>query len=154
MPEAKSAPGKQLSCVSNLLQCLGNAAKRFEAGKPLGPYLVNALLEDVHLCPALQQNPSKNAQDALHDAIERARRSVEVCIACPSSDRDWATEELRTAVTHAQDCFNAWRSSDMSGQDISEGEIWLDELSRIGVHRCPLCTFAQDVPQEEHVQSD
>ena len=43
------------TCVNQLLNRLSETADAFQAGEPLGPYLVEALLEDIQLCPALEQ---------------------------------------------------------------------------------------------------
>ena len=123
MSEPSSTPGVQVNCVASLLEHLNGAASRFEAGAPLGPYLVDALLEDVDLCPALQQPESEKEYDALHSAIGRARRSVRVAMACSATDRDWAARELRTAVSHAQDCLDKWRSSVMAMENGGMGRM-------------------------------
>ena len=129
-------------CVVSLIEHLRAAASAFEVGKPLGPYLVASLLEDVDLCPALQQPVSKDAYAELHEAVERAKKSVQVAVACPSADRDWAVNELRAAVAHAQGCLEKWQEETLRKEKNSSGDAFNNELKRIGMSRCPSCAFA------------
>lgn len=141
LPSDKSQKGPV--CVASLIDHLSAAASAFEAGKPLGPYLVDSLLEDVDLCPALQQPVSKDAYAELHEAVERAKKSVQVAVACPSADRDWAVNELRVAVTHAQGCLEEWQEATLRKEKNSSGDVLGSELKRIGMSRCPSCAFAE-----------
>ncbi|MGI9385955.1 MAG: hypothetical protein ACR2OX_00860 [Methyloligellaceae bacterium] len=136
---------RQPYCVVSMLSRFSDAVTAFEEGRPLGPYLVDTLLDHVDLCPALQESPDSNTYAQLHQAVEKARRSAEVVVACPSAERDWAVNELRTAVTHAHECLDAWREKVTVAAPSAPDNAIKDELGRIGAARCPTCAFAENI---------
>jgi len=135
--------GHEPGCVVTLIGRLGEAADAFAAGKALGPYLVDALLEDVELCPALTETSAgRETLDLLRKAIEKARINVRVTAACPSVEKEWAARELRTAVARAQAQLEAWRADVAAHAQEPPGEALCKDLERIASPRCPGCTFA------------
>ena len=135
--------GHEPGCVVTLIGRLGEAADAFAAGKALGPYLVDALLEDVELCPALTETAAgRDTLDLLRKAIEKARLNVRVTAACPSVEREWAASELRTAVARAQAQLEAWRADVAAHSDQPADDAVAAELERMASPRCPGCAFA------------
>ena len=65
-------------CVASLLDRLDGAAAGLRAGRALGPYMLEALLDDVALCPAMahREGLAEDRHDALASAISEARRAV------------------------------------------------------------------------------
>ncbi len=139
---------RQPSCVAEMLNRLSEAADAFQAGKPLGPYLIETLLERVELCPALEQAEDDGAHARLEQVLEKTRHSVRVAVACPSVKRDWAVQELRTAVTKAQECLDQWRESTRAASGRSDENALLTYLKRIDSPRCRNCAFAEPVLRE------
>ena len=134
----------QPACVVRLIGQLGEVADAFEAGKPLGPYLVEALLEDVDLCPALQQTADgPEARSLLHEAVKKARASAQVAVVCPSVEREWPAKELRAAVARAQESLDDWRASILARSDASSKDALAGELKCMDFPRCRACAFAE-----------
>jgi len=65
--------------------------------------MLEALLDDVALCPAMahREGLAEDRHDALASAISEARRAVAVVLACPVTDRDWAIDRLAKAITES-----------------------------------------------------
>lgn len=133
-------------CVVSLLDRLRDVTEAFEAGKPLGPYLVESLLEDVDLCPALQQPRDPHTYASLHQAVEKAKQSARVAINCTTAERDWAAKDMRAAVARAQECLEEWREKVLAEAGKSDDKALAAELERIGALRCPTCAFATPFP--------
>jgi len=143
MNESVEKIERQPSCVAEMLNRLSEVADAFQAGKPLGPYLIDTLLEHVELCPALEQAEDDGTHARLEQALEKTRHSVRVAVACPSVKRDWAAQELRTAVTKAQECLDQWRESILAESGKSDQNALLTDLKRIDSPRCRNCVFAE-----------
>jgi len=131
------------TCVNQLLNRLSEATDSFQAGESLGPYLVEALLEDIQLCPALELADNNDAHRRLEQALEQTRHSVRAAMVCPMIKRDWAAQELRTSISNAQDCLDQWRKSTSSGSGDLDANSLMSELKRIDSPRCANCAFAE-----------
>jgi hypothetical protein len=138
----------QPSCVAQLLNCLSEVADAFQAGKPVGPYIAESLLEDVELCPALEQTDDDGAHVRLEQALEKTRNSIRVAMVCPMVKRDWAAQELRNSISNAQDCLDRWRMSAHTTSGRSDENTRLNDLARIDSPRCRNCAFAGPVLTE------
>lgn len=90
-------------CVVNLLSRLEAAAASLRAGGSLGPYALDALLEDVALCPALgeREGLAGDRHQQLEQAVTEARNAAAVVRTCPVTDRGWAVERLAGAIAEA-----------------------------------------------------
>lgn len=131
------------TCVNQLLNRLSEAADAFQAGEPLGPYLVEALLEDIQLCPALEQADGDNAHRRLEQALEKTRHSVRAAMVCPMIKRDWAAQELRSSISNAQECLDQWQKSISGVSSDLDANTLMSELKRIDSPRCANCAFAE-----------
>lgn len=96
--------GEAPRCVAHLFATLDSMITALSNDKPNGPYALEAVLEDVVFCPALSATPSlpSDRRTQLVDAVEQARRAVQVVRKCPIGDRQWAVERLQVALTQAR----------------------------------------------------
>lgn len=121
-------------CVASLLGRLAAAAESLSAGRPLGPYVLDALLADVELCPAMahREGMSGDRHVELAAAVAEARNAAAVLRICPDSDRSW----VRSRLTHA--IAEAHRQLTLR---VADAEQRADPGSLVD-HRCSGCTFA------------
>lgn len=122
------------ACVTSLLERLSSAAQSLNAGKALGPYVLDALLEDVRLCPAMAERRglAGDRHDELEAAVAEARNAAAVLRICPDSDRAWVSSRLRHAIDTAH-CQLSLR--------VADAERRRDPQS-LASHRCVGCSFA------------
>jgi hypothetical protein len=135
------ALGEGPACVVRLLGKLERVACDTEDDVALGPYLVDALINDVALCPALQLEghfPS-GAGDRLATTLERAHRAAALVRKCPSMQRDWAVEQLQTAVESARDVMKE-RQAAVAAEGTAIGVSAFDSVLKS--ERCAICPFA------------
>ena len=90
-------------CVASLLGRLESAAQSLKAGVSLGPYALDALLEDVCLCPPLAERHGlcQDPPRQVELSGKEARNAAALLRACPVSDRTWAVERLAAAISEA-----------------------------------------------------
>lgn len=126
-------------CVARLLRCLEETGRDLAASKPVGPYRLEALLQDVRLCPAIagpESHPALCRRDAevLARRLADARHAAAVALACPAATRDFAVERLASALAAAREAL-----SRRPGQTRAEGY----PSAALG-ERCTSCVFRQD----------
>lgn len=121
-------------CVASLLDRLADAAESLGAGRPLGPYVLEALLADVELCPAMahREGMAGDRHAELEDAVAEARNAAAVLRICPDCDRSWVRSRLTHAIGEAHRQL-ALRVAD-AGQRADPGSLVN--------HRCASCSFA------------
>jgi hypothetical protein len=89
-------------CVIRLLDRLDRVANDFAEDVPLGPYIVEALTEDVVLCPALTEEAESAASIRLDAALDAARRAVGIRRACPAIEPNFAATCLGALAVEAR----------------------------------------------------
>lgn len=121
-------------CVAQLLTTLDLMSSALADDRPVGPYALDAVLDDILLCPAMEAKPglAGDAHAALVDAVKQARNAASVMRTCPGSDRQWAVERLRESVAQARHQLAA-RVDDAAASGHRE--------SLFG-GRCATCVFA------------
>lgn len=129
-------------CVMRLLDRLDRVASDFAEDAPLGPYLVDALTEDVELCPALtdEEGPANVKLDA---ALDAARRAADIRRACPAIEPGFAATCLGALAAQARQRLMARK------QEILDrlGNLPTDDRQRaleaaLKSARCANCAFA------------
>jgi len=120
-------------CVARLLLTLEAMSAALAEDRPNGPYALEAVLDDVVHCPAMEARPGlvNDSYPAVVEAVTQARNAAKVLRACPGSDRQWAVEKLRGAVEQARRQLAA-REGDADASNNREGLFG---------HRCEACVF-------------
>lgn len=124
------APG----CVVHLLARLERAASDLADERPDGPYLLEALLQDVRLCPSIGGAADVTGRDIdeLAERLAEARDAARVVLACPVSTKQFAIERLQAAIGSARSVMSRRvREAATSG---STSSLFSD--------RCTTCAFA------------
>lgn len=121
-------------CVARLLGRLDQAAQGMADDVPLGPYLLDALIEDAALCPALEPvgTAAGAADNNLESALRAAQRAAALVRSCPTMQRDWAVTQLHTAIEEARRILTA-RTRDDDPASLA---------SALQSPRCGACPFA------------
>ncbi len=124
----------QPKCVAHLLATLQSISAVLADGRASGPYALDALLDDVLLCPAMDAKPglADDKRAAVIDAVTQARNAARVLQSSPGSDRQWAVARLSEAVAQARSQL-ASRIADANATGNREG-LFAD--------RCGDCVFA------------
>ncbi|KUO68126.1 MAG: hypothetical protein APF80_08450 [Alphaproteobacteria bacterium BRH_c36] len=120
-------------CVAQLLSTLEALSAALAEDRPNGPYALDAVLDDVVHCPAIEAKSglANDSYPAVVDAVTQARNAAKVLRACPGSDRQWAVERLREAVEQARRQIAA-RAEDAEASGNREGLFG---------RRCAACVF-------------
>ncbi len=94
----------QPQCVAHLLATLESVSAAMADGRPSGPYALDALLDDVVLCPAMDAKPglTGDMHAAVVEAIGQARNAAKVMRSCPGSDDGWVVARLGEAVAQSR----------------------------------------------------
>jgi len=124
----------QPKCVAHLLATLQSMSGALAEGRASGPYALDALLDDVLLCPAIDKKPGPvgDKPAAVIDAVAQARNAAKVLRSCPGRDRQWAVNRLSEAVALARSQLAA-RVAEANATGNPEG-LFSD--------RCGDCVFA------------
>lgn len=119
-------------CVNSLLDRLDLAARNLSDERPEGPYMLEALLQDVRLCPSIGGGAAEPGEVAdLTSKLAAARDAARVVLACPISNRDFALERLRSAIAAARNVVShRVEAADASG-----------DRSILFNARCQTCSF-------------
>ena len=121
-------------CVAHLLAALESVSAALADGRTSGPYALDALLDDVALCPAIDAKPglTGDIRAAVVDAIDQARNAARVMRSCPGSDGGWVAARLGKAVAQSRLQLAARvADADATGDDKS-----------LSSARCSECIFA------------
>ncbi|MCB1520049.1 MAG: hypothetical protein KDJ37_05665 [Hyphomicrobiaceae bacterium] len=130
--------GEPPLCVSRMLARLEQAAGDLAKGKSNGPYLLEALLDDVDLCPSLATDADAAvATTTSHDTtlarrVAEARDAARLVIQCPEVSRTFALERLNIAIASARNALDA---------KVAEADANGAREALFGP-RCATCTFA------------
>ncbi len=122
-------------CAVQLLARLDKAVSDLADECPDGPYLLEALLQDVGLCPSIGGGVQPAGDDAVGELAERlaeARDAARVVMICPVSTRDFAVERLSSALAGARAVLS--RRVEAAAASGSTSSLFAD--------RCKTCAFA------------
>ncbi|MGD9785476.1 MAG: hypothetical protein AB7E80_01140 [Hyphomicrobiaceae bacterium] len=101
----RELPSAAPRCVGELLDRLHTITTKLAADRSTGPYALDALLEDVELCPAMRKSDDpqiSRGYDLLTNLIAESRGAVATLRACPVSDRHWVLERLVKTIETAR----------------------------------------------------
>ena len=132
MAIVESSHNRVPACVMALLARLDQAGRNLADDRPEGPYALEALLEDVRLCPSIGSAPIAAGAAELASRLSAARDAAKVVHSCPVSKRDFANERLRAAIAAAREVVT---------QRVEDAETSGDRSALFGP-RCTACTFA------------
>lgn len=140
MSTPSDAARQEPACVLRLLSKLDQVAQSTEDALPVGPYLVDALIDDVDQCPALGQENGQRTEGALATALREAQLAFGLVRACPSMQREWAVARLRSAVDQAREVLEARKAVVLA--ECSGGDARTALKSAFRGERCRTCPFA------------
>lgn len=120
-------------CVATLLARLEQAGRNLAEERPEGPYMIEALLQDVGLCPAIGSGPNAPEYVDLAKKLSSAHDAVKVVLSCPVSSRDFAVDRLRVAIVAANEAV----------QRRVDGAKASGDRTQLSGSRCASCAFAQ-----------
>lgn len=140
MPTPIEAVRREPACVLRLLSKLDQVAQNAEEAQPIGPYLVDALIDDVAQCPALGQKNGRRPEVTLTTAMREAQLAVDLIRTCPSMQREWAVARLRSAVNKASAVLETRKAVVLA--ECSGGDARSALKSAFRAERCRNCPFA------------
>lgn len=119
------------ACVISLLDRLDLAARNLSDERPEGPYMLEALLQDVRLCPSIGGGAAMPEVGELADKLSAARDAAKVVLVSPVSGRDFALQRLQSAIAAARNVVSRRvEDADASG-----------DRSVLFNARCQTCSF-------------
>ncbi len=132
MSDTDTSSNRIPACVAELLARLEQANGNLAGEHPDGPYMLEALLRDVRLCPSIGGGPVAPDVDDLAKRLSTARDAARVVLTCQISSRDFAVERLNAAIAAARDVVS---------RRVDDAEA-SGNRAALSSPRCRSCAFA------------